>query len=110
MGPVDQLEKSLGQVEHELRHEMASSLGRVGEAIEQILLTMTELRERHAEAPLAGRIALAREHDGLLDKAYERLWALTVQREAMGLTDHRSVRAHFPLPAPLTPGRVPSQP
>ncbi len=77
---------TLHPVESELQKERAASLGRTGAQLEQSLE--------------AWRTAQARGGDvgALRAEAQKRLWYLVVQREAVGLRNHRDVYELYGIP------------
>lgn len=91
-----------GGIEREIAQEKAAALGRAGERLQEAL---------DAAAALAGRLraatdpdtiaALAREYETARAHARARRLALIIQREAVGLRQHRSVEQQFPEPRRL---------
>ena len=94
-------------VEREIAEEIANTLGRVGR----------KLKSRHREAwkalgawegcpESARKKRLEKALSAAMDEAERARYHLIVQREAMGLRDHREVEKKFPLPK--MPGRLPA--
>jgi hypothetical protein len=94
-------------VEREIAEEIANTLGRVGR----------RLKSRHREAwkalaalegcpESARKKRLEKALSAAMDEAERARYHLIVQREAMGLRDHREVEKKFPLPK--MPGRLPA--
>jgi hypothetical protein len=80
----------------ELRSEAASSLGRIGRTLEA---TLEELRATQERAVPAEERQTRRERMGaLLARARLYRYFLEVQREAVGLRDHRDLDRHYPPP------------
>ena len=81
-------------LDYELAQEKASTLGRLGRALEAALATLHEhdaqADPRSAEAPQARRALVA--HAG------RALWHFVVQREALGLRDSRQVMRDYRVP------------
>lgn len=95
--------ESLAATERELREEMASALGRMGNLIEEQLAGLLQLaaliETLPPDSPLrADHLA---KHEAMRQKAELYLWYLTVQREALGLTDHTPLTTHYKIPRPL---------
>jgi hypothetical protein len=92
--------KDEAPVEHEIRHEKARTLGKAGEALERACATAWELYR--AQTP--GDREAARAYVLAHQEARERRRNLLLQREAMGLYDHRDLDRCYPLPPP--PDRI----
>lgn len=82
-------------LDYELAQEKASTLGRLGRALEAALAALrgfdAEEREPSAEARQARRT--------LVIEAGHALWLFVVQREALGLRDSRQVMRDYGVPA-----------
>ncbi|MDB5470207.1 MAG: hypothetical protein JWR84_1767 [Caulobacter sp.] len=72
-------------LEAELAGESASALGRLGKAVEQALAALRE----QADDP------------GRLKAAADAVWRYFVQREVMGLRDHRPAIRDYAIPRPV---------
>jgi hypothetical protein len=94
----------LQKTEHEIREEMASALGRVARRLERKLAALEEMRRTLPASGTPARAALVRAFADLRAGAEHDLYCLQVQREAMGLRDHRELLALYRLPAALSPG------
>ena len=98
------------RVERDIAEEMANTLGRLGERLKRSCRRVWALKERFDQggadrsAPAAER--LERELHAALDEAEHLRYYLIVQREAMGMRDHREVVKKYPLPK--LPGRPPA--
>lgn len=74
--------------------DRTSALGRAGRVLETALLALETY-----EAIGAGDRRGCAVHAALVQVAADSLWQFLVQREACGLTDHRSVDEHFSIPS-----------
>jgi|SRR5215831_1168759 len=83
-------------IEHEIRHEKARKLGKAGEALERACAAAWEAYR--AQTP--GDREAARAYVLMHQEARERRRNLLLQREAMGLFDHRDLDRCYPLPPP----------
>jgi hypothetical protein len=95
--PVD----LMAAVEHEIRGEKASGLGRMGERVEQLLAELRRRGATVAATPHDERAARVAAFNDCRGRAEEALYWLCVQREAMGLRNHEAVLAIFPIPPKL---------
>ena len=89
------------RIEEEVAREKAAALGRAGERLEAALAEVAELARAFAgagDAPTRER--LAGEYEGARRQALAARTALLIQREALGLRQHRAVDQHFPEPPP----------
>ena len=94
-------EEALQRTEKEILAEKAATLGRAGERLETLLRLCAELREDLGGAPeIAREAALARYRDARR-RALEARHTLIIQREAIGLRNHRLVDQQFPEPPAL---------
>ena len=89
----DAFQKSL---QHELLGEKASCLGRVTQRLEAALTALAGADEPGCTEP--GDLIIAR-RQLLLEEAAEWLWYVVVQREAMGLVNHRPLFELYAVPA-----------
>jgi hypothetical protein len=82
-------------LEYEIAQEKASTLGRLGRALEAALAKLAafdgETPERTGET--------RRRRRGLVDEAGHALWLFVVQREALGLRDTRTLMRDYRVPA-----------
>jgi hypothetical protein len=89
-------ERAFSATEAEVNAERAAALGRAGRRVEaafarcEVLLAELELETADHESVTGYRAARAE-----FDQA---MYAYLVQREAIGLVDHRAVRQTFPRP------------
>jgi hypothetical protein len=98
---VNQREEALQRTEKEILAEKAATLGRAGERLEAALRLCAELREDLGRAPdLAREAALACYREARA-RALEARHTLIIQREAIGLRNHRVVEQQFPEPPAL---------
>lgn len=84
-------EEALQRTEKEIVAEKAATLGRAGERLETALRLAAELHDALREAP-AGESR---------ERALEARRILIIQREAIGLRNHRLVDQQFPEPPRL---------
>lgn len=91
-------EEALGSVEHEVRKEKATALGRVGRRLEGFLEELQDLQQRLARLDGADRRALVIAHAEVRKQAELYLWYLVVQREAMGIRQHSELDDYYPIP------------
>jgi hypothetical protein len=95
--PVD----LMAGVEHEIRGEKASSLGRMGERLERTLAELAELAaalDASEGVDADERMARVDAYNGCRERARQALYWLCVQREAMGVIDHGEIFAVYPIP------------
>ena len=83
---------------HEIAHEKASALGRLGRQLERALLALRTFDTVHAESAGAPRHDRKRRHR-LVAEAGQALWYLIVQRDACGLYGSESVMIDYAVPA-----------
>lgn len=84
-------------LDHELREEMASALGRAGRRLEAALRRLDDSSEVDRPAHVA--------------EARDALWCLLVQRDAVGLRDGAALLvAHYGIPADVHAGVVVERP
>ena len=94
-------------LELELRRERAQAMSRAGERLEAALrdLAGSEVALRTSPGPAVEAV-----RDEALARAGERLWFLVVQREALGLRDHRVLDDVYAIPprvhAAMGPRRI----
>ena len=100
--PADRAERAFLAFQTELARERAAALGRAGRRLEEHL---EECRRLAASLRAGGDGVPApevrRRYRAARAAAEEARWALCVQREALGLADHRWVDRIYPLPPPL---------
>jgi hypothetical protein len=85
-------------IEHEIRGEKASSLGRMGEELERALDELRLLGEAVAAAAPDERAARVAAFNAARARAEEAYYWLCVQREAMGVRNHDMLAAIYPIP------------
>ena len=86
-------------VEHEIAEEKAFTLGRVGARLEELLRELAGLGEAVARAQNDDeRAACVAAYNACQKRAADTYYALTVQREAMGVKHHEMLAAHYPIP------------
>jgi len=91
-------EESLARVESELRGEQAAALRRIGERLAELLEELSRCRARLAD--LSGETRVQEREATRAVEAEARLfrWYLEVQRESVGLRDHRRLDEVYPRP------------
>jgi hypothetical protein len=85
-------------LEQEIMREAAASLGRQGERLETALRAMKELEIEFARAPSDALIAA---HQAERLEAERVLYHLKIQREALGLRNHRELERRYVVPGRL---------
>ena len=84
-----------GALEYEIAQEKASTLGRLGRALEAALEALRTFDAEMTEPTIETR----RERRALVAEAGHALWLFVVQREALGLRDSRQVMRDYRVPA-----------
>lgn len=82
-------------LDYEIAQEKASTLGRLGRALEAALAA---LRDFDAQ-PREPSPEIRRERRALVDGAGHALWLFVVQRESLGLRDARQLMRDYRVPA-----------
>jgi hypothetical protein len=98
---VSSREEALQRTEKEILAEKAATLGRAGERLEAALRLCAELREDLGRAPEMTREATLARYREARRRALEARHTLIIQREAIGLRNHRLVDQQFPEPPAL---------
>ena len=99
---MDSREEALHRTEEEIRAEKAATLGRAGERVEKALAAVAEIRRAlDAAADPAARARLCAEYETARRRALDARRILIIQREAIGLRNHRLVDQEFPEPPRL---------
>jgi hypothetical protein len=90
------------RTEEEIRAEKAATLGRAGERLEAALRAAAQIWSALATASEpAARARLGAEYQAARQRALDARRVLLIQREAIGLRNHRVVDQQFPEPPPL---------
>ena len=95
--------EALRRTEEEIRAEKAATLGRAGERLEAALAAAEEIRralEAATEPPALERLSV--EYEAARQRALDARRVLIIQREAIGLRNHRVVDQRFPEPPRLS--------
>ena len=89
------------RLQKEIAGEKAAALGRAGERLEAALQRAAELaRALDGARDAASRERLGQEYDAAWRQAEQARLMLLIQREAVGLRQHRVVDQQFPAPPP----------
>jgi hypothetical protein len=86
------------RLESEIAREKAATLGRAGERLEAALGEAWALLARLEQAPVQARDELLAAYRRARDRAAHARLTLIIQREAIGLRQHRIVDQQFPEP------------
>jgi len=88
-------------IEVEIRKEKASALKRVANKLESLIEELKTLETQAVALAGDARASLLRRHAEVRAEAEKQQWYLIVQREAMGLSQHRDVYELYPIPPKL---------
>jgi len=94
------------RLQKELAGEKASALQRIGSRLEELILETSRRRESLIRAAGPDTEQRTRAHAALKRVRAEALrhrWYLEVQREALGIRNHRRLDEFYPVPPPLDP-------
>ncbi|MFQ5846594.1 MAG: hypothetical protein ACE5IQ_02855 [Candidatus Methylomirabilales bacterium] len=104
------------KLQAEIQREKAEALGRAGERLEEALRKLAELKDAigslgqelkdaspERRSLTQGVGVLAGEYNALREKAATYYRYLIIQREAVGIFDHREVERLYRIPDPLRP-------
>lgn len=95
-------EEALRRTEKEILAEKAATLGRAGERLEAALRLAAELHAALEQAPGGpAREGARASYRQARARALDARRTLIIQREAIGLRNHRLVDQQFPEPPPL---------
>jgi len=83
-------------LERDLQAERASALARIADLFERAFEAWQALKAGEVP-PLSSPEAELERRNEIRDLATERLWMLIVQRESVGLRDHREILRRVPL-------------
>ena len=104
---MTRLQDAHRRINAEITQEKAAALGRAGERLEAALAPATELRRRLDLATTdEEQERLLAEYESARLRAVHARTALLIQREALGLRNHRIVDQQFPEP----PKRIAARP
>jgi len=96
------------RIKEEIAQEKAVALGRAGERLEEALAHVAAVGRRLDAAPDGDAEArLLGEYEAARVRAHQARLALLIQREALGLRQHRIVDQQFPEPPRRAPSRRP---
>jgi hypothetical protein len=93
--------EGLAALQQELLGEMAASLGRAGQKLERAIAELEQIAAEARALTGGARAERVRAHRALRAIALEYRWCLEVQREAIGLRDHRALDRFYRVPPPL---------
>ena len=89
-------------VEHEIAQEKAFSLGRTGARLDELLRELAGLADEVARAATREeRAACVAAYNACRERALDAYYALTIQREAMGVKRHEMLAEMYPIPPKL---------
>jgi serine/threonine protein phosphatase PrpC len=98
------------RINEEIAKEKAAALGRAGERLEAALAHVAAVGRRLDAAPAGDAEArLLGEYEAARVRAHHARMALLIQREALGLRQHRIVDQQFPEPPRRVASRRPPQ-
>ncbi|HUG36951.1 MAG TPA: hypothetical protein VML54_08385 [Candidatus Limnocylindrales bacterium] len=96
--------EALRRTEEEIRGEKAATLGRAGERLEAALAAAAEIRlALDAAVEPAARERLRADYEAARKRALDARRVLLIQREAIGLRNHRVVDLRYPEPPKVPP-------
>ena len=105
---MSRLQETHRRINAELSQEKTAALGRAGERLEAALSHAAELSRRlDATANLEEQERLLGEYESARLRALHARLALLIQREALGLRQHKIVDQKFPEPPRRTAARRP---
>jgi len=105
---VTRLQDTHRRINAEITQEKAAALGRAGERLEAALAHARELSRRlDAAANVEEQERLLGDYESARVRAVHARLALLIQREALGLRQHRIVDQQFPEPPRRTAARRP---
>ena len=81
-------------LDYEIAQEMASTLGRLGRALEAALAALRDFDAQARETSTERKL----ERRALVGQAGHALWMFVVQREALGLRDSRQLMRDYGVP------------
>ena len=90
--------EALGRTELEIKSEMAAALGRIGNTLAQLIADLRRIREEFHLLTEQDRVKKLETYNQTHSRAQLYCWYLTVQREAIGITNHRSLHELYPVP------------
>jgi hypothetical protein len=99
---MDQTRSQHKQLLKELQEERAAALARISRRLERLLQQLAATREELARARDDDRARVVAAYRELHAQAVKYRWYLEVQREAIGMRQHRNLDEFYPIP-PLEP-------
>lgn len=96
-------QESLDRTWMEIQEEKAAALGRIGRALEDYLANLACLRMEIEKAPSQSNIGA---YNKVRSQAKLYYWYLIVQREAIGIRNHKLLAQFYPIPPALVPALI----
>ena len=93
--------ESLGRTEAEIRSEMASALGRIGRTLSSLIADIHKLQQTPVHGSETERVQHLQAYSDLRSRAKLYYWYLTVQREAIGIRNHDSLKEQYSIPGDI---------
>ena len=100
MDPAN-VRRSHDQLLKELNEERVAALTRISRTLESLIEQTRDLRTRLSALDPAAREKESSAYRELRERAKKYRWYLEVQREALGLRDHRLIDQLYEIPGPL---------
>lgn len=98
---TDRRAESLARTEREIRGEMAANLGRIARTLEWQIERLERMRVEIEQAEAGERARRVATYSAVRREARLYRWYLEVQRESLGLVDHRELERVYPIPGPM---------
>ena len=95
------VESGHAHVLRELNEERAAALARIARRLETVLAGLRELRAQAEQTSEEERASLRIRYDALREQAVEYRWYLEVQRESIGIRNHRLLDEMYPVPGEM---------
>lgn len=97
---------------NELNEERAAALMRISKKLEELIDRLRGVREQLPSLAAHQRDHAVREYEQLREEAKKYRWYLEVQREAVGLRNHRSLDEFYAVPdqLPMPNSQLPTNP
>lgn len=92
--------QALERTEKELKEERANTLSLAGKKLERLVQQLHTLRTEIEALPEDARARHVEMYRELHQQARYQMWCLVVQREAVGLNQHKELEHYYPIPPP----------